>query len=139
MWNFAPFLRYRLKIGKQRSLNINYRGMSSQPSMTQLQPVADYSDPMRVIVGNPNLDPSFTHYLRLRFQDFNSASQRSIMVMSDFDMTQNSIVSRTTFDQSTGAQTTTYENVNGVWSGRVMGMFSQPLRNKAWQVSAMHS
>lgn len=136
VWNFAPFLRYRLKIGKQRSLNINYRGMSSQPSMTQLQPVADYSDPMRVIVGNPNLDPSFTHYLRLRFQDFNSASQRSIMVMSDFDMTQNSIVSRTTFDQSTGAQTTTYENVNGVWSGRVMGMYSQPLRNKAWQVSA---
>lgn len=136
VWNFAPFLRYRLKVGKQRSLNINYRGMSSQPSMTQLQPVADYSDPMRVVIGNPNLDPSFTHYLRLRFQDFNSSSQRSIMVMSDFNMTQNSIVSRTSFDQSTGAQTTTYENVNGVWSGRMMGMFSQPLRNKAWQVSA---
>lgn len=136
VWNVAPFLRYRLKMGKQRSLNLDYRGRSSQPSMTQLQPIADYSDPMRVVVGNPNLDPSFTHYLRLRFQDFNSEHQRSIMVMSDFDMTQNSIVSRTSFDHTTGAQTTTYENVNGVWSGRLMTMISQPLRNKAWQVSA---
>lgn len=136
VWNFAPFLRYRYKIGKSRSLNMHYMGRSSQPSMTQLQPVADVSNPMNIIVGNPNLDPSFTHYLRLRFQDFNMDAQRSIMVMSDFNMTQNSIVSKSEFDRQTGAQTTTYENVNGVWSGRLMAMFSQPLRNKAWQISA---
>lgn len=135
VWNVAPFLTYRMKFSKSRSLNIRYRGRSSQPSMTQLQPVADYSDPMRIVVGNPNLDPSFTHYLRLQYQDFNAKSQRSLMVMSDFDMTQNSIVSRTTFNRETGAQTTTYENVNGVWSGRAMLMFSMPLRNKAWQLS----
>lgn len=136
VWNVAPFLRYRMRFSKQTTLNVNYRGRSSQPSMTQLQPVADYSDPMRIVIGNPNLDPSFTHYLRVRFQDFNLEHQRSIMVMSDFDMTQNSIVSRTSFDRETGSQTTTYENVNGVWSGRLMAMFSQPLRNKSWQVGA---
>ena len=124
-----------MKFSKQRSLDINYRGWSQQPSMNQLQPVADYSDPMRVVIGNPNLDPTFTHYLRLRFQDFNLDHQRSIMVMGNFEMSQNSIVSRTSFNPTTGSQTTTYENVNGVWSGRLMAMFSQPLRNKAWQVS----
>ncbi len=135
VWNYAPFLRYRYKMGKSRSINLNYMGRSSQPSMSQLQPVADMSDPMRIVVGNPNLDPSFTHYLRLRFQDFNAEHQRSIMVMGDFDMTQNSIVSKTTFNSSTGGQITTYENVNGVWSGRLMTMISFPLRNKAWQFS----
>lgn len=135
VWNVAPFLRYTWKMSKTRSLNMNYRGRSSQPSMTQLQPVADYSDPMRVIVGNPNLDPSFTHYFRLRFQDFNSERQQSIMVMTDWDMTQNSIVSRTIFNKNTGGQETHYENVNGVWSGRLMAMFSTPFRNKAWQFS----
>lgn len=135
VWNVAPFVRYKMKFGKQRSLDINYRGRSSQPSMTQLQPVADYSDPMRVVIGNPNLDPSFTHYMHVRFQDFNMDHQRSIMVMGNFNMTQNSIVSRTQYNPNTGSQTTTYENVNGVWSGRLMAMFSQPLRNKAWQVS----
>lgn len=136
VWNFAPFLRYRWKISNSRSLNMHYRGRSSQPSMTQLQPVADMSDPMRVVIGNPSLDPSFTHYLRLRYQDFNAEKQRSIMAMADFNMTQNSIVSMTTFNPETGGQVTTYRNVNGVWSGRMMGMWSQPLRNKAWQVSA---
>ena len=135
VWNFAPFLRYRIKWSQQRSLMMNYQGRSSQPSMSQLQPVADMSNPMRIVIGNPNLDPSFTHYLRMRFQDFDQESQRSIMAMADFDMTQNSIVSKTTFDRETGAQTTTYTNVNGVWSGRLMMMYSQPLRNKAWQVS----
>ncbi len=136
VWNYAPFLRYRYRMGRNRSVNMNYMGRSSQPSMSQLQPVADMSDPMRVVIGNPNLDPSFTHYLRVRFQDFNADHQRSLMLMSNFELSQNSIVSKTTFNPETGGQVTTYENVNGVWSGRIMAMFSQPLRNKAWQVSA---
>lgn len=135
VWNYAPYLRYRYKLGKTRSLNVNYQGRSSQPSMTQLQPVADYSDPLRVVIGNPDLNPSFTHNLRLRFQDFNADAQRSMMAMGNFSLTQNSIVSKTTFDRETGGQVTTYNNVNGVWSGRLMFMYSQPLRNKAWTIN----
>lgn len=132
VWNVAPFLNYRYRLGKSRSLFINYRGRSSEPSMTQLQPVADYSNPLRIVIGNPDLDPTFTHYMRLRFQDFNAEKQRSIMVMADAQMVQNSIVSRTSYNPATGGQTTTYTNVNGVWNLRVMNMFSMPLRNKAW-------
>ena len=130
--NFAPFLRYRYRLGKNRSINLHYNGRSSQPSMTQLQPVPDISDPLRIVVGNPNLDPTFSHNLRLRFQDFNPAAQRSIMAMVDAQYQQNSIVSQTTFNSETGGQTTTYQNVNGVWSIRGMNMISMPLRNKAF-------
>ena len=130
--NFAPFLRYRWKISKTRSLRANYRGRSSQPSMTQLQPVADMSDPLNIIVGNPDLDPTFTHNIDLRFQDFNSEAQRSIMAMLFARVSQNSIVSRTAFDPTTGARTTTYENVNGVWSLNAMNMISLPLRNRSF-------
>ncbi|MCM1483661.1 MAG: outer membrane beta-barrel protein [Muribaculaceae bacterium] len=135
VWNYAPFLRYRYKMGKQRSLMMNYRGRSSQPSMTQLQPVADMSDPMNIIQGNPELNPTFTHSLNVRFQDFNLEHQRSIMVMGDIQMTQNSIVSKITSNPETAGRITTYENVNGIWSGRLMGMYSQPLRNKSWMIS----
>ncbi len=132
VWNFAPFLRFRYKFGPQRTLNVDYMGRSSQPSMNQLQPVADYSDPLRVVQGNPDLDPTFNHNIRLRFQSFNPESQQSIMTMADVRISQNSIISRTSYNQETGAQFTTYENVNGVWNGRIMNMFSQPLRNKAF-------
>lgn len=134
VWNYAPFLRYRYKFSKRRSIQLNYRGRSSQPSMSQLQPVADVSNPTNTIQGNPNLDPSFTHNLNIRFQDFNMDSQRSIMLMGDFQMIQNSIISKSTFNPD-GTRLTTYANVNGVWTGRVMNMFSMPLRDKKWSLS----
>lgn len=133
VWNYAPYLRYRYKLGKNRSINVNYRGRTSEPSMTQLQPVADTSDPLRIVVGNPDLDPTFTHNVRLRFQDFNPEAQRSIMVMADAQVAQNSIISRTSFNPETGGQVTTYTNVNGVWNARLMNMVSMPFRNKSWQ------
>ena len=129
-WNVAPFLRYRYRMGKNRSLSINYRSRSSQPSISQLQPVADMSDPLRVVIGNPDLKATFSHNISLRFQTFSPESQRSIMAMMFAQVAQNSIISKTTFSQETGGQTTTYTNVNGVWNVRAMTMFSTPLRNK---------
>lgn len=135
--NVAPYLRYRHNWSKTRSLRINYFGRSSQPSLTQLQPVADESDPMNIVVGNPTLDPSFTHRMHMRFQDYNAESQRSILVMLMGNVVQNSVVSRTTFDDKTGARLTTYENVNGVWNMRLMNMLSQPLgSSKMWLMTS---
>ena len=135
VWNVAPFLRYNLKMSKSRSLNLNYQGRSSQPSMTQLQPVADVSDPLNIIIGNPDLDPTFTHNINARFQDFNMEAQRSIMLMGFVQYNQNSIISKTLYDPLTSGRTTTYENVNGVWNARLMNMISMPLRNKAFSFS----
>lgn len=135
VWNFAPYMRMRYKFSKHRSFQANYRGRSSQPSMSQLQPVADVSDPMNIRIGNPNLDPSFSHNINVRFQDFNLESQRSLMFSADYSITQNSIISKTTYDPTTGGRTTTYTNVNGVWNGRLMNMFSMPLRDKKWRIS----
>lgn len=132
VWNYAPYMRARFKWSGQRSMHIFYNGRSSQPSMNQLQPVADTSDPLNIIQGNPDLAPSFSHNLMLRFQDFNLDQQRSIMLMANFSLTQNSIVSKTSYDLTTGGRYTTYQNVNGVWNGRLMNMFSMPFRNKNW-------
>lgn len=136
VWNFAPFARMRYKFSKNRSLQFNYRGRSSQPSMSQLQPVADISDPMNIKQGNPELDPSFSHNINIRFQDFNMDAQRSIMLMGDFSVTQNAIISKTTFNPETSGRYTTYVNVGGVWNARLMNMMSMPLgSSKKWLIS----
>ncbi len=132
VWNYAPFLRFRYKFSRQTSLNAFYNGRSSQPSMTQLQPVADYSNPMNIVIGNPNLNPSFNHNLRLRFQTFDTDHQQSIQVMGFASFTQNAIASNVTTNRQTGARTTTYENVNGNWNFGAFSIFSRPFSNKAW-------
>lgn len=133
VFNVSPYLRFRYKFNKTRNMNVDYRGNASEPSMTQLQPVADMSNPLRIVVGNPELKPSFNHNVRVRFSDFNVDAQRSIMAMANVGITQNSIVSNTQFNRETGGQLTTYENVNGNWNANLFSMISFPLRNKNWQ------
>lgn len=135
VWNFAPYARVRFKMSKTRSLQLNYRASTSQPSMNQLQPVADKSNPLRIVQGNPNLKPSFTQRLNARYNDFNQEAQRSIMAMVSAQYTLNSIISMTDFNSETGGQITTYGNVNGVWNVFAMGMISVPLRNKHFYYS----
>lgn len=135
VWNVAPYLRYRYKINKRSNFSVDYRARTSEPTMTQLQPVADTSDPLRIVIGNPNLKPTFTNRVNIRYNDFNEESQRSIMAMATAQFASNSIISTSINDPITGGQTSTYENVNGVWNARLMGMISMPFRNKRWSFS----
>lgn len=135
VWNFAPFMRFRYSFSKTKNLAVDYRGSTQSPTMSQLQPVADVSDPLRVVVGNPSLLPAFQHRFNIRYNDFNQEKQRSLMAFVGASTTMNSIISKTTYDQSTGGQTTTYTNVNGVWSANGMVMFTTPFGNRNWHFS----
>ncbi|MDE6377368.1 MAG: outer membrane beta-barrel family protein, partial [Duncaniella sp.] len=134
--NYAPYLRMRYKWSKNRSFQANYRARSSQPSIDQMNPVPDISNPMNIKIGNPDLKPSFSHSLNVRFNDYNMEQQRSIMTGGEFSFTQNSVISKTKYDPQTARRTTEYVNVNGVWNLRLMNMMSMPLRNKSWTISS---
>lgn len=134
--NFAPYLRFRYKFSKTMAINARYNARTSEPSMTQLQPIADVSDPMNIKIGNPNLKPTFTQRMNVRFHNFDSESQRSMMAMLNGSYTINNIVNKTTTDPVTGARTTTYTNTSGDFSLFFMGMYNQPFRNKNWRVFA---
>ncbi|MDO4510351.1 MAG: TonB-dependent receptor [Bacteroidales bacterium] len=135
-WSVAPFARLRYKFSKTRNLAFDYRMRASEPSLTQLQPVADVSNPLDITVGNPSLKATFTHRVNLRFSDFDQANQRSIMAMMGVNFTQNNIISVVTYDPTTGGRTTTYDNVNGVWNAMAMNMISFPFgASKVWHFS----
>ena len=132
-WAVAPFARFRYKFSKTRNIAIDYRMRSNQPSIAQLQPVADVSNPLNIVIGNPELKPTFNHRMSVRFSDFNQDAQRSIMAMVNANVQQNSIISTITNDPTTGGQTTTYANTNGVWDAMAMNMLSFPFsESKAW-------
>ena len=132
-WSVAPYARFRYKFTDTRNLNFFYRMRANQPSIAQLQPVADVSNPLNIVVGNPELKPTFNHNINLRFGDFAQGAQRSIMAMMNVDFAQNSIVSDVTTDELTGGRITSYTNVGGVWSAMAMNMLSFPFgASKVW-------
>ncbi len=134
--NVAPTLDFRFRFSKISNLRVNYRGTTSQPSMSDLLDITDDSDPLNITQGNPGLKPSFTHNLRVFYNNYIQNHQKSIMTFLNFSTTQNSISNMVTYDDVTGGRTTRPENINGNWDISGGLMFNTALDTLAhWNVS----
>ena len=134
--NVSPMLRFNYRFSKQSNLRVYYDGQTSQPSMTQMQPVVDNSDPLNIIVGNPDLKPKYTNRLRADFGRFIPEKQQAMMASVNGRYVVNDIVSKTVFDGMTGGRKTTYENVDGNYSFDGRMMMNMPLKNKKFSVNS---
>lgn len=135
VFNFSPNIDLRYRFSKVSQLRFMYRGRSSQPSMENLLPIVDNSNPLNIRVGNPGLKPSFTHSMRLFYNTYNAELQRGIMSHVNFSITQNSISNSTIYNEQTGGQTTTPQNINGNWSAFGMFGFNTALKNKKYTIN----
>ena len=61
VFNFAPTGRFQYNFGRRKFARIDYRGRTQQPSITQMQPDKNNNDLMAETVGNPLLNPAFSH------------------------------------------------------------------------------
>lgn len=52
---------------KLKKLSLFYSGSSTQPTLAQLEPIPDYTNPQYPIQGNPGLHPEFTHMVSGRY------------------------------------------------------------------------
>ena len=119
--NVSPTLDFRYRFSKMSNLRVNYRGTTSQPSISQLLNIVDDSDPLNVSMGNPGLKPSFTQNFRLFYNNFVQNHNKGVMTYINFSTTSNSISNKVTYDETTGGRITRPENINGNWN--VMGAF----------------
>ena len=136
VFNFAPNIDLRVRFSKLSQLRVTYRGRSSQPSMENLLPVTDDSNPLSIQVGNPDLKPSFRHNLRLFYNNYIPDKQRGIFAHANFQLTQNSISSSRVYNDATGGWTTTPRNINGNWSAFGMFGFNTALKNKKFTIGS---
>ncbi|HIZ32171.1 MAG TPA: outer membrane beta-barrel protein [Candidatus Bacteroides merdigallinarum] len=136
VFNFAPNVDLRVRFSKLSQLRVTYRGRSSQPSMENLLPVTDDSNPLSIQVGNPDLKPAFSHNLRLFYNNYIQEKQRGIFAHANFQLTQNSISSSRVYNESTGGWTTTPRNINGNWSAFGMFGINTALKNKKFTIGS---
>ena len=136
VFNFAPNLDFRYRFSKVSQLRITYRGRSSQPSMENLLPIVDNSNPLNIRVGNPGLKPSFAHTMRAFYNTYNAKKQRGMMAHLMFTATQNSISNSTQYDMETGRTIVTPQNINGNWNAFGMFGFNTALKNKKFTINS---
>lgn len=135
-YNLSPTMTFRYTFSRQHTLNVDYHGNTQQPSITQLLDITDDSNPQYISMGNPNLKPSYTNNLNIRYNKYIVDRRQSIAFNSTLSTTSNSISNKVTYDETTGARTTQPENINGNWNASGNFLFTSALDKDAnWNFS----
>ena len=110
--NFLPQFRYQFKPTRAKRFNFRYNTQSQQPSINDLQPVQDNSNPNAIQIGNPDLEPNYMHSLRVNFNSWQALSGRYIWTGLNATYIDNAFANATNYDEygRTVSQTT---NVDG--------------------------
>lgn len=114
--NWSPTANFRWRLSERGQMRFEYRGSTSQPSMTDLLPITDNSDPLNITSGNPGLKPSFTQRFNWRYNDFFERHQRFVFANIGFSTTSNSVANMVKYDPLTGGRESRPENINGNWN-----------------------
>lgn len=130
VFNFAPTGQLKYNFGKKKFVRFDYRGMTNQPSVSQMQPVRNNMDLMRETVGNASLNPAFNNNLRLMYSVFNDKTFSSFSTMMGANLTKDALVNNTIVDASGKqfSQTVNSEKTPLDYFGNIM--FNTPIIQK---------
>ncbi|SMC72024.1 outer membrane beta-barrel family protein [Pedobacter africanus] len=109
--NWAPQIGYSYNFSRSASLRVNYNGNTSQPSMEQIQPYRANTNPLYIVLGNPDLRPSFSSNINISYNSFKMLSEQNLWISGNFSFTSNAISSNTVTDDA-GITTTQAINLN---------------------------
>jgi hypothetical protein len=107
-----PRAMYQFKPSMSKRFNVKYETRSQQPSISDLQPVPDNSNPNNIKEGNPNLRPNYVHNASLRFSSWQAMSRKHIWISASFNYTDNGFTDSTSYDDIGRAYSKTV-NVDG--------------------------
>jgi hypothetical protein len=128
--NFAPSARIQYNFTKKTFMRIDYRGQTDQPSISQLQPVKDNSNPLNVTVGNPYLKPDFNHSLRMMYTSFNDSTFSSFSASLWSQLTRDALVANSIYDATGKQYSQTINSTELPYSINGNVMFNIPLIQK---------
>ncbi|MDR2955853.1 MAG: outer membrane beta-barrel protein [Prevotella sp.] len=132
--NYAPQLDFTYRFSNTRELRKNmrfrYNGSSNQPSVSQLDPTTDNTNPLHIRSGNPDLLPAFNHNISLNYDFNNRETQKVFTANVSFRFTQNQIINYTSYEENTGVQYSNPINKNGTWNANSTIYFAKPFDNK---------
>lgn len=129
-FNITPTAQLRYKFSKSKRLIFRYRGNTQQPSITQIQPIADNTNTQSIPVGNPDLKPSFTNSLNILYNNFNFEKFRSLFVFANLSQTFNAFGNNTTTIESgenKGKLAVIPINVDGVYQASLGSSLGLPV------------
>jgi Outer membrane protein beta-barrel family len=110
--NIFPKATFNYKLGKQKNFYINYYGTTRQPSIDQIQPLKNNTDPMNIAIGNTNLKQEFRNTISARYNDYKILTNRYLWSGATFNFI-NDAITRSDTINAFGNTKYTYINASG--------------------------
>ncbi len=131
---FLPRFSMRHELGSSHHFRFWYSTNVREPSLEQLQPVVDNSDPLNIYIGNPDLNNEYRHNLKFNYINFDQFSFTSLFAFINTTYSRNKITNETVIDENF-RRTTRPVNVDYDFSinGRIS--YSTPIRKLGLKVN----
>lgn len=136
--NYSPNINLSRTIATGKTISINYSGGNNSPSPYQLQPVRNTQNLQNIVIGNPNLKPSFSHNISSNYNYTNTKTGISAQTGLNFSTTQNEIVNNVLLIPDTLnslKQETRFENTNGNYNIRTNYVINVPIKKNKYSIS----
>ncbi|MVN20321.1 TonB-dependent receptor [Mucilaginibacter arboris] len=94
-FRIIPVFRASYSWSRTERISFTYTGDNVEPQFQQIQPFTDRTDPNNIVVGNPNLKPTFTNSLNLVYNNYLSNSKLNLSFNMNGTFYQDQITSNT--------------------------------------------
>ncbi len=127
VFNYLPRLTVDYDLTKSKSIDIGYHTDIGIPSLLQLAPLPDNSNPNSFLVGNPELLPTYTHRMHMRYRSVDRFNFKSFFANISYSVIKNKVINDITITQDLlrrikPINTDHYNQLSG-WF-----LFSRPIR-----------
>lgn len=136
VWNFAPSARFDYNFSDHEFLRLFYWGRTTQPSVNQLMPVPDNSDPLYVSLGNAALKPEFQHRLRMHYNFTDMKTFSTYSLMGGFNYTKDDIINASWYDGSGVQYTAPINSDRPVVGGDMMLMINSQIAKSGFSITS---
>ena len=125
--NIFPKLLIRFSPRQYSGLTLRYNGRNNPPTLEQLQPVQENTDPLNIRLGNPSLRQEFVHNASFNFHSYQVISERGAYLSVSASVYDNAISTSSTVDAG-GKTFHKPINVDGNFSGFAYAGYQMKLK-----------
>ncbi len=115
---------------RSKGIYFGYSTSADVPSIRQLQPVEDRTNPLNVVVGNPELEPAFNQRFRFNYRNFDFATRSGIFSYFNLNFIDNRVAAVSQVNENF-VRRTTYTNVDGVINANLGATYSKSSKKDA--------
>lgn len=127
---WLPYAEFNGSITRNTWINMDYGIAAQEPSIENLLPVVDFSNPLYITQGNPDLVPSLNHRLGVWFNHSWPADAIRVNFNTSYSYYEDQIIMKQEIDENlvTRSQPINYTGGTQIWSN--VGVSFPVIRNK---------